>query len=105
MSITGTKNEGSFDPWILLSALKRKALHLGVHYIRYEASSFKQSGNDAKLEILQVLNLFINTNPAYHQDSYFCGQKFSTPPWSLTRIGFLSSLYSASIFCESVKVV
>ena len=52
--LIGTKNEGSFDPWSLLSAMKRKALNLGVHYIKSAVTSFKQAGNDDKLEILKV---------------------------------------------------
>ena len=33
MRCLGTANEGWFDQWALLSAFKRKAISLGVHYI------------------------------------------------------------------------
>lgn len=36
----GQKNEGYFDPWSLLSALKAKSISLGVTYIKGEACDF-----------------------------------------------------------------
>ena len=36
----GQKNEGYFDPWSLLSALKAKSISLGVEYIKGEACDF-----------------------------------------------------------------
>lgn len=37
----GLEKEGWFDPWSLLLAFKRKALAMGVVYVRAEAKSFK----------------------------------------------------------------
>ena len=34
--VIGFKNEGWFDPWILLSGFKKKAISLGVEYISGE---------------------------------------------------------------------
>ncbi len=33
LSLLGVHNEGWFDPYLLLSAFKRKVISLGVHYI------------------------------------------------------------------------
>ena len=35
----GYRNEGWFDPWILLSGFKRKAMSLGVDYVHGEVTS------------------------------------------------------------------
>lgn len=37
---TGLQNEGWFDPWALLCALRRKATALGVTYIKGEVVGF-----------------------------------------------------------------
>ncbi len=36
----GTRNEGAFDPWMLLSSIKRKALQFGVQYVKGEVVGF-----------------------------------------------------------------
>ena len=41
----GLKNEGWFDPWSLLCALKRKAISLGVEYVTAEAKGFNFKKN------------------------------------------------------------
>ncbi|XP_068730783.1 FAD-dependent oxidoreductase domain-containing protein 1-like [Montipora capricornis] len=41
----GTDCEGYFDPWSLLNAFKRKALSLGVDYVRAEAVDFVKDQN------------------------------------------------------------
>ncbi len=33
------RNEGWFDPWLLLSAFKKKVLSMGVHYVTGELSA------------------------------------------------------------------
>lgn len=35
----GYKNEGWFDPWTLLTYLKKVAMHLGVYYVHGEVTS------------------------------------------------------------------
>lgn len=37
----GLENEGWFDPWSMLCAMKNKALHLGVEYVKGEAVGFE----------------------------------------------------------------
>ncbi|CAB3375676.1 Hypothetical predicted protein [Cloeon dipterum] len=37
----GLENEGWFDPWSLLNALRTKAIALGAHYVQGEAVGFK----------------------------------------------------------------
>ena len=37
--ILGYKNEGWFDPWTLLTCLKKVAVHLGVHYLHGDVTS------------------------------------------------------------------
>ncbi|XP_061417533.1 LOW QUALITY PROTEIN: FAD-dependent oxidoreductase domain-containing protein 1 [Lethenteron reissneri] len=39
----GLENEGWFDPWALLQALRRKALSMGVYYYNGEVTGFKFS--------------------------------------------------------------
>lgn len=36
----GLENEGWFDPWALLSSLKKKAINLGAEYVNAEATGF-----------------------------------------------------------------
>jgi len=38
-SLLGYKNEGWFDPWTLLTYLKKVAIHLGVYYVHGEVTS------------------------------------------------------------------
>lgn len=41
----GLENEGWFDPWALLSGLRRKAIHLGAEYVAAEATGFEFNYN------------------------------------------------------------
>ncbi len=36
--MSGVRNEGWFDPWLLLSAFKKKVLSMGVQYVTGELS-------------------------------------------------------------------
>ena len=48
----GIRNEGWFDPYSLLTALKNKSLSLGVHYLEDEAISVRrQSNRVTKIEL------------------------------------------------------
>lgn len=40
VNISGLENEGWFDPWSLLSALREKNLTIGVHYIKAKVAGF-----------------------------------------------------------------
>ena len=51
--ISGTGNEGWFDPWSLLNAFKRKAVSLGVEYITGEAVDFDTDQN-GQINSIQV---------------------------------------------------
>ena len=41
----GVRNEGWFDPWLLLSAFKKKVLSMGVQYITGELSAVAVEDN------------------------------------------------------------
>lgn len=42
---SGYKNEGWFDPWTLLTYLKKAAVHLGVHYLHGDVTGLDCRGN------------------------------------------------------------
>lgn len=49
MNTLGLEDEGYFDPWLFLAAMRAKAVSLGVKYIRGEASGFRfKKGQIAK---------------------------------------------------------
>lgn len=48
----GQKNEGYFDPWSLLSALKAKSISLGVKYIKGEACDFNVSQSEGRNPVI-----------------------------------------------------
>ena len=58
--LTGLQNEGWFDPWLFLAALKTKAASLGVQFVKGEVVGFKGDvlrttvGNMTRMNILQV---------------------------------------------------
>ena len=56
MNISGTRNEGAFDPWMLLSSIKRKACQIGVNYVRGEVVGFtgETSSPESKLNHFKV---------------------------------------------------
>ena len=41
----GVRNEGWFDPWLLLSAFKKKVLSMGVQYLTGELTAATVDGN------------------------------------------------------------
>ena len=43
--VLGTRNEGWFDPWLLLSAFKKKIIAMGVHYIKGEVCGVDMGEN------------------------------------------------------------
>ena len=45
VALAGTSNEGWFDPWSLLSAFKKKALAMGVHYVSGQVEGVGMDGN------------------------------------------------------------
>ena len=58
--ISGTENEGYFDPWSLLNAFKRKAVSLGVDYISGEVVDFvrDQNGQICSVKVWYILLLW-----------------------------------------------
>ena len=46
--MSGYRHEGWFDPWLLLSGFKKKALSLGVDYIAGEATDLNVESNQVK---------------------------------------------------------
>ena len=42
------KNEGWFDPWLLLTALKKKAMSLGVRFLEAEVTGVHVEQNRVK---------------------------------------------------------
>ena len=58
IKISGTGNEGNFDPWSLLNAFKRKAVSLGVDYINGEAVDFVTDQN-GQISSVKVLEWFV----------------------------------------------
>ncbi|XP_061607322.1 FAD-dependent oxidoreductase domain-containing protein 1 isoform X1 [Phyllopteryx taeniolatus] len=53
----GVENEGWFDPWTLLNALRRKAISMGVVQCCGEVTGFKYSSNEVMTEDGQRLEL------------------------------------------------
>lgn len=46
--LKGTRNEGWFDPWLLLSAFKKKVIAMGVHYIKGEVCGMDMGENGVR---------------------------------------------------------
>jgi len=63
-NISGTGNEGWFDPWSLLNAFKRKAVSMGVEYITGEAVDFATDHNDQinSIKVCTITIILKNTN-------------------------------------------
>ena len=61
-NISGTGDEGWFDPLSLLNAFKRKAISLGVEYITGEAVDFLTdlNGQISGVKVGLVLNILIH---------------------------------------------
>lgn len=57
--ILGLENEGWFDPYLLLSAFKRKVLSMGVTYISGEIMGLSISDKSVKHVKVWVLSLFL----------------------------------------------
>lgn len=58
--IKGYRNEGWFDPWILLSGFKKKAISLGVEYIHGEITNITVENdrvNSVKVCIIYCVQL------------------------------------------------
>ncbi|RXN18877.1 FAD-dependent oxidoreductase domain-containing 1 [Labeo rohita] len=53
----GLENEGWFDPWSLLTALRRKAVSMGVHQCFGEVTGFKCAANLAETTDGELLNI------------------------------------------------
>merc|ERR1719479_542087 len=49
MGSYGYENEGWFDPWALLTALKQKCHELGVHFLEGEVYNFSHLCNHHKI--------------------------------------------------------
>ena len=45
---SGLEDEGWFDPWSLLTALRSKAIHLGAEYVRGEVVGFRYTNREVK---------------------------------------------------------
>ena len=48
MFFSGLEDEGWFDPWSLLTALRSKAIHLGAEYVRGEVVGFRYTNREVK---------------------------------------------------------
>ena len=58
--ISGLENEGWFDPWLLLQALRNKATSLGTQYVKGEVVGFntddyRMLGYDGNVQIRKRL--------------------------------------------------
>lgn len=51
----GLENEGWFDPYLLLSAFKRKIQSLGVHYVNGEVTGLNVTGQSVKTAEVSIL--------------------------------------------------
>jgi FAD-dependent oxidoreductase domain-containing protein 1 len=51
----GTKNEGYFDPWSFVAAMKSKAISLGVTYVKGEVVGARITGNSSRPSIDKVV--------------------------------------------------
>ena len=60
LPLVGIRNEGWFDPWSLLTAFRRKAVAMGVHYLHGEVTGVGVS--EEKVNSVQVCNLSL-THP------------------------------------------
>ena len=58
LSLVGIRNEGWFDPWSLLTAFRRKAAAMGVHYLHGEVTGVGVS--EERVNSVQVCNLSLN---------------------------------------------
>ena len=57
----GYKNEGWFDPWLLLSGFKRKAISLGVDYIHGEVTGINVESNRVKsAKVVKITGFTLN---------------------------------------------
>lgn len=45
LTYTGVKNEGWFDPWLLLSAFKKKLMSMGVKFLEAEVTGVNVEQN------------------------------------------------------------
>lgn len=56
ISVLGLENEGFFDPWQLLAALREKNITLGVQYIQGEVEGFRTHRDVRYSEAIGVEN-------------------------------------------------
>lgn len=63
---SGYKNEGWFDPWTLLTYLKKAAVHLGVRYLHGDVTGLGCRGN-------RIINAEVSYhgNQAIHEDQVY----------------------------------
>lgn len=57
LPLTGVRNEGWFDPWLLLTAFKQKAVAMGVRYLHGEVTGIGVSRD--MVNSVQVGKLFM----------------------------------------------
>jgi len=101
LAALGEKNEGWFDPWALLGAMRSKATSLGVTYIQGEVNGV-QLGDQKQIEAVQVLpkggggGLTLRTNTMVNAGGAFaarlvemCGEVAALPVKARKRCIFV----------------
>lgn len=74
----GLENEGWFDPWTLLCALKKKASHLGAQYVNAEVKAFqyKTLYNEEANSTQQLSNVVVSAYLYYIYITYIFALQF-----------------------------
>ncbi|XP_011506222.1 PREDICTED: FAD-dependent oxidoreductase domain-containing protein 1-like [Ceratosolen solmsi marchali] len=111
----GLENEGWFDPWSLLYALKCKALSLGVDYVTAEAKGFSfkidknafvsgvQQGEHQQLEYLVVQTEDGQLRPMYFSKCIIAAGAFSGNIAKMAKIGYDKDMLSVPLPVEPRK--
>ena len=63
----GYKGEGWFDPWMLLSSFKKKAISLGVDFIPGDVTGISVEGN--KVKSIEVHAIIVDSIHASGRDA------------------------------------
>lgn len=93
----GLEKEGWFDPWSLLCAFKKKALHLGVEYVNAEVKAFQYTPLlgyfDANMEPGKRLD---NVIVSIHIEIYVCTLYIHINYYTITYLIIIYMFYIIS---------